>query len=256
LNNPRSDEGLSHSIITPLYGIAYFTNANARLGSLTRRIAETELCQEQDSTTPNETILLLLHSDNVGKLDSHSSCHGSCWRRGCCLHWQQTRRYVPLHLLIGKIEYDNPILRGVANGANELSKVLGKFGSEQDAKRNKRRQDQKQDKQDEKEPEEPGLAPIAVATTVASVLARSDDEETVSDAPRKRRVITEQDDDFMMLTKKLIEVRNILKTIDHDDALHLPSIVVIGSQSSGKSSVLEAIVGHEFLPKYVQFNFD
>jgi dynamin-like GTPase MGM1, mitochondrial len=29
----------------------------------------------------------------------------------------------------------------------------------------------------------------------------------------------------------------------------LPSIVVIGSQSSGKSSVLEAIVGHEFLPK-------
>ncbi|KAJ9065676.1 mitochondrial dynamin GTPase Msp1 [Entomophthora muscae] len=31
--------------------------------------------------------------------------------------------------------------------------------------------------------------------------------------------------------------------------MHLPSIVVIGSQSSGKSSVLEAIVGREFLPK-------
>jgi len=38
-------------------------------------------------------------------------------------------------------------------------------------------------------------------------------------------------------------------------ALKLPSIVVIGSQSSGKSSVLEAIVGHEFLPKYAQTIF-
>jgi len=57
-------------------------------------------------------------------------------------------------------------------------------------------------------------------------------------------------DDFMMLTKQLIEVRNILKTVNHNcSALQLPSIVVIGSQSSGKSSVLEAIVGHEFLPK-------
>ncbi|ORX89669.1 hypothetical protein K493DRAFT_232753 [Basidiobolus meristosporus CBS 931.73] len=53
----------------------------------------------------------------------------------------------------------------------------------------------------------------------------------------------------MILTKKLIEIRNMLKTIDHDDTLQLPSIVVIGSQSSGKSSVLEAIVGREFLPK-------
>ena len=33
------------------------------------------------------------------------------------------------------------------------------------------------------------------------------------------------------------------------DKLKLPSIIVIGSQSSGKSSVLEAIVGKEFLPK-------
>ncbi|CAG8729137.1 45582_t:CDS:2, partial [Gigaspora margarita] len=58
-----------------------------------------------------------------------------------------------------------------------------------------------------------------------------------------------QDDQFMNLTKKLIEVRNILMSIDHEEGLKLPSIVVIGSQSSGKSSVLEAIVGHEFLPK-------
>ncbi|KAI7907140.1 P-loop containing nucleoside triphosphate hydrolase protein [Cokeromyces recurvatus] len=58
-----------------------------------------------------------------------------------------------------------------------------------------------------------------------------------------------QNEQLMMLTKKLIEIRSILMSIDHNETLKLPSIVVIGSQSSGKSSVLEAIVGHEFLPK-------
>ncbi|KAJ3331774.1 dynamin-like GTPase mgm1 [Blyttiomyces sp. JEL0837] len=57
------------------------------------------------------------------------------------------------------------------------------------------------------------------------------------------------DEDLMVLTKKLIEVRNLLKTVSDNTDLKLPSIVVIGSQSSGKSSVLESIVGHEFLPK-------
>ncbi|ADV21222.1 dynamin GTPase [Cryptococcus gattii Ru294] len=54
---------------------------------------------------------------------------------------------------------------------------------------------------------------------------------------------------LLQLTKKLIEIRSVLLSVDQSDALKLPSIVVIGSQSSGKSSVLEAIVGHEFLPK-------
>lgn len=57
--------------------------------------------------------------------------------------------------------------------------------------------------------------------------------------------------DLMLLTKRLIEIRSILLSIDHAETLQLPSIVVIGSQSSGKSSVLESIVGHEFLPKFV-----
>lgn len=57
------------------------------------------------------------------------------------------------------------------------------------------------------------------------------------------------DEQMMVLTKKMIEIRQILQRIDQSDTLQLPSIVVIGSQSSGKSSVLEAIVGHEFLPK-------
>eukprot|EP00842_Homolaphlyctis_polyrhiza_P005577 jgi/Hompol1/601/HPOL_002544-RA len=56
--------------------------------------------------------------------------------------------------------------------------------------------------------------------------------------------------DLLGLTSKLIEIRNLLKSIDTGtSALTLPSIVVVGSQSSGKSSVLEAVVGHEFLPK-------
>ncbi|KAJ3278623.1 dynamin-like GTPase mgm1 [Borealophlyctis nickersoniae] len=57
------------------------------------------------------------------------------------------------------------------------------------------------------------------------------------------------DEDLMFLTKKMIEIRNLLKTVDNSANMTLPSIVVIGSQSSGKSSVLESIVGHEFLPK-------
>lgn len=51
-----------------------------------------------------------------------------------------------------------------------------------------------------------------------------------------------------LLVKRMIEVRNLLKIAD-SESLELPTIVVIGSQSSGKSSVLEAIVGREFLPK-------
>ena len=56
--------------------------------------------------------------------------------------------------------------------------------------------------------------------------------------------------DFVALTRQLIEVRNILKTVDKQSTiLSLPSIVVIGSQSSGKSSLLESLIGHDILPK-------
>ncbi|POS84411.1 P-loop containing nucleoside triphosphate hydrolase, partial [Erysiphe pulchra] len=57
------------------------------------------------------------------------------------------------------------------------------------------------------------------------------------------------DDQMMVLTKRMIEIRSILQTLNKSNTLTLPAIVVIGSQSSGKSSVLEALVGHEFLPK-------
>lgn len=57
------------------------------------------------------------------------------------------------------------------------------------------------------------------------------------------------DGQMMLLTRKMIEIRSLLQKVGQSDTMTLPSIVVIGSQSSGKSSVLEAIVGHEFLPK-------
>ena len=59
----------------------------------------------------------------------------------------------------------------------------------------------------------------------------------------------EQNDDFNDFIRKMIQIKEILRISGNEDAINLPNIVVIGSQSSGKSSVLESIVGHEFLPK-------
>lgn len=52
--------------------------------------------------------------------------------------------------------------------------------------------------------------------------------------------------------EQLIPVINKLQEvikITGNDPIDLPQIVVIGSQSSGKSSVLENIVGRDFLPR-------
>jgi dynamin 1-like protein len=51
---------------------------------------------------------------------------------------------------------------------------------------------------------------------------------------------------------KLIPVINKLQEVFTTigfEGLDLPQIIVVGSQSSGKSSVLEAIVGRDFLPR-------
>ncbi|KAF2762841.1 hypothetical protein EJ05DRAFT_447272 [Pseudovirgaria hyperparasitica] len=86
---------------------------------------------------------------------------------------------------------------------------------------------------------------VAGATTVAAFgYADNDDEGTERSQEKIAR-----DEQMMLLTKKMIEIRSLLQTVGQSETLTLPSIVVIGSQSSGKSSVLEAIVGHEFLPK-------
>lgn len=88
----------------------------------------------------------------------------------------------------------------------------------------------------------------AVAALIGATLSSPADATAEEDRPLGKR---DRQNELMGLTRKLIEIRSILLSIDHSDTLKLPSIVVIGSQSSGKSSVLEAIVGQEFLPKYV-----
>jgi replication fork clamp-binding protein CrfC len=88
-----------------------------------------------------------------------------------------------------------------------------------------------------------GAAAGAAGATAAAYGYQDDDNDD-----RTPEEIS-KDDQMMILTKKMIEIRNILQQVGQSSTLTLPSIVVIGSQSSGKSSVLEAIVGHEFLPK-------
>ncbi|OBZ72266.1 Protein msp1, mitochondrial [Grifola frondosa] len=83
----------------------------------------------------------------------------------------------------------------------------------------------------------------AIAAMMAATTLSASDSKAADPSADARQ------NGLMHLTRKLIEIRSMLLSIDQSDALKLPSIVVIGSQSSGKSSVLEAIVGHEFLPK-------
>lgn len=96
------------------------------------------------------------------------------------------------------------------------------------------------------EPKQSGAGSTAAgASAAAAALGHSKEESEDKDEAEK----IARDEQMMLLTKKMIEIRGLLQTVGQSDTLTLPSIVVIGSQSSGKSSVLEAIVGHEFLPK-------
>ncbi len=55
------------------------------------------------------------------------------------------------------------------------------------------------------------------------------------------------------MDKKLLETINHIQEILHkykfNKEIHLPTVVVIGSQSVGKSSLLEMLIGSKFLPK-------
>ncbi|AQZ15073.1 MGM1 (YOR211C) [Zygosaccharomyces parabailii] len=94
------------------------------------------------------------------------------------------------------------------------------------------------------------------SAAAVSLLSLSDDgsEKTKADSQEDDDDEDELDEDntqdeMLNLMKQMIEIRTILSKIDTSSHLALPSIVVIGSQSSGKSSVLESIVGKDFLPK-------
>ncbi|KAF7316939.1 hypothetical protein HMN09_00428200 [Mycena chlorophos] len=110
----------------------------------------------------------------------------------------------------------------------------------------KERRRKKKDEQQEDEPEGNGDKPPADQAAIAALVAATMSSPS---EPKRTDDLSVQQNGLMHLTRKLIEIRSMLLSIDQSDALKLPSIVVIGSQSSGKSSVLESIVGHEFLPK-------
>lgn len=98
-----------------------------------------------------------------------------------------------------------------------------------------------------------GDTATAVGATAAAVGLTPEEEEELEDEElidedEDEDVEDDTDDEMLSLTRQMIEIRNLLSSINHD-TLKLPLIVVIGSQSSGKSSVLESIVGQEFLPK-------
>lgn len=106
-------------------------------------------------------------------------------------------------------------------------------------------EEQEQEQQGAPEPPKDRKGPLA---SIAAAMAAS--APVLVDAEEQRAGGGDDPTgDLMLLTRKLIEIRSILLSIGEEAGLTLPSIVVIGSQSSGKSSVLEAIVGREFLPK-------
>ncbi|KAH3662303.1 hypothetical protein OGAPHI_005553 [Ogataea philodendri] len=98
-----------------------------------------------------------------------------------------------------------------------------------------------------------GLTVGGSGAAAAIGLSQDADEEELQDDEDEdeddENVQDNTDDAMLNLTRQMIEIRSILLNIGGSNALRLPSIVVIGSQSSGKSSVLESIVGREFLPK-------
>ncbi len=49
--------------------------------------------------------------------------------------------------------------------------------------------------------------------------------------------------------RSVISLVDRLRDINLEDIIKLPKIVVVGGQSSGKSSLIEQIVGLDFLPR-------
>ena len=92
-------------------------------------------------------------------------------------------------------------------------------------------------------PPKPPRSDTIVAGVAAAAGVYAPDED------KDRKFGQGDNDQIMLLTRKMIEIRSTLQMLGQNEDFKLPSIVVIGSQSSGKSSVLESIVGHEFLPK-------
>lgn len=105
------------------------------------------------------------------------------------------------------------------------------------------------------DPNDPNATDTAVGVAAIGLVTDDDDDDEtlidddLDDEEDDIKQREQLEDQMLNLTRQMIEIRNILLNISGSADLRLPSIVVIGSQSSGKSSVLESIVGQEFLPK-------
>ena len=66
-------------------------------------------------------------------------------------------------------------------------------------------------------------------------------------APKVQQEVLE--DGIETLVPLIIKLQNAFSMIKARNAIELPQIVVVGAQSAGKSSVLESIVGRDFLPR-------
>ncbi|KAJ1568422.1 vacuolar protein sorting-associated protein 1, partial [Cladochytrium tenue] len=75
------------------------------------------------------------------------------------------------------------------------------------------------------------------------------DEEDLSDNNTANNGGTIDEDMDTALIKTVNRLQDAFSAVNVSNPIDLPQIVVIGSQSSGKSSVLENIVGKDFLPR-------
>ncbi|KAI5285103.1 dynamin-like GTPase mgm1, partial [Ascosphaera aggregata] len=111
-----------------------------------------------------------------------------------------------------------------------------------------------------KPPRQSRIGPASALAGVGAVgMAYSDDDDDVvfdegDDGRRTEQAAPEQnaiDGQMMLLTRKMIEIRTLLQKVGQSDTMTLPSIVVIGSQSSGKSFTLffaVAVAAGELVP--------
>ena len=82
------------------------------------------------------------------------------------------------------------------------------------------------------------------------IISAETNNESEENAKALTNSVNGNSNEYSQLIRKMIEVRDVLQAAGLQDKLeNMPSIIVIGSQSSGKSSVLESLVGHQFLPK-------
>ena len=76
------------------------------------------------------------------------------------------------------------------------------------------------------------------------------ENETSTDQPLfKKNSAVDSQDGMEALIPLLVKIQTAFSMMKTQNQVNLPQIVVVGGQSAGKSSVLESIVGKDFLPR-------